>query len=139
MNDYNNILIKKTTNGETSNNLLTIDDVDFLHNDQLQWLQNSIADCGPDDKFVVITHHLPTPHLSHPKYARYETLNSAFYTNLLKTGVFDPRIKLWVCGHTHTKMQYTDPTSGIQFCVNPIGYSGENIDFSVMEYDIGRT
>ena len=132
MNDFYNIMINTSTNKKKP---LTVDDWDALHKDQLNWLKQSI-ESETLDKIIVITHHLPLQRLSHEKYAKYEKYSSAFFTDLSSSGVFNAKVKFWFCGHTHTKMQYTDPTTQTQFHVNPMGYTGENDKFEVLEVEI---
>lgn len=70
---------------------------------------------------VVVTHHLPTAKLIHPRY-KDSPINSAFYTNL--TDVLPiHKVKYWFCGHTHefSKTKILNTT----FVCNPMGYPEE--------------
>jgi predicted phosphodiesterase len=71
-------------------------------------------------KFIVISHHLPSYSLIHPKYLGSNVrLNSAFASEI--DVAKDERIVAWIAGHTHCCMQIG------KFYVNPIGYPGENL------------
>lgn len=132
INDSRCVLIESKTGKKK---IITLNDWDNLHLDQLNWLKQEI-ELEQSDKIVVITHHLPTPYLSHEKYRKYECYDSAFFTDLSTSGVFSNKIKLWVCGHTHTKMNYVEPKTGTQFHVNPLGYTGENSTYDVAEFEL---
>lgn len=131
--DFHTILMK-SKNGKFNN--FNINDWNNIHNDQLEWLKKSVEEASSDEKIVVITHHLPTQNLSHEKYKIYEKYNSAFYTDLSKSNIFNNKIKYWFCGHTHTKMSWTDPVSNINFHTNPLGYAGENNSFDILEINL---
>lgn len=113
--DYEHIYID-------SNKLLTCDGVNSLHTSQLNMLKGFIESHDESKKLIILTHHLPTPHLSHYKYKIYGSLYQAFYTDL--SDIFSDKITLWICGHTHTPMKYTH--NNTKFITNPIGYPNEN-------------
>lgn len=74
-----------------------------------------------DMPVVVITHHLPSKRLIHPRY-RDSDINSAFYTNL--TDILPMhKVKYWFCGHTHemSRVKILDT----MFICNPMGYPDE--------------
>lgn len=81
---------------------------------------------------VVITHHLPSRSLIHPKYLTPEMkpYNQWFYCDL--DYLFSERIKCWFYGHTHTPSK--DVIGGVPLLCNPIGYPGENkeLNFEAM-------
>jgi predicted MPP superfamily phosphohydrolase len=88
-----------------------------LFNTSITSLTNAL-ETKKDRKFVVISHHLPSYDLIHPKY-KYSGYNSAFASDV--KFVNDEHIVAWVAGHTHCPME-----SG-KFHVNPIGYPRENM------------
>lgn len=77
----------------------------------------------PQERWVVLSHHMPSMNLIDPQYYKYEGLNHAFASEI--TVAEDPRICAWVYGHTHTPQQ-----SGKFYC-NPIGYPGENKQYTL--------
>ncbi len=86
---------------------------------------NKILQTYPDNKFIVISHHLPSYSLIDPKYLHAKpSLNSAFASKILHA--YDKRIIAWIAGHTHKPLEQG------KFHVNPIGYKGENlkVDFN---------
>ncbi len=116
--------------------VITSDFITNLHRRQVQNLLNLIQETSKDlnAQIVIITHHLPIPELVHPKYQQYILINQAFVTYDLPDEIFDNRIKLWICGHTHTPMNVMK--KGIQFICNPVGYKGENSNPKVLVYEL---
>lgn len=116
LNDFNYIKVKFCK-------ALTFEQYNKFHQRDLKWLQDEINLTVSDgnSNFVVITHHLPSNQLIHPKYKihPYNDINSAFSTNL------DHMIqgKMWIAGHTHN--QITKNINGTQVVVNPFGYANE--------------
>jgi len=78
----------------------------------------------PEHPTVVVTHHVPTSKLIHPKFYN-SPANSAFSTNIFDTLVLK-NVKYWFCGHTHESMitSYGDTKA----VVNPLGYRFEKKD-----------
>lgn len=98
---------------------LTIGNVQSAYNTYLAMLQNAMA-ANPDKTFVVVSHHLPSYQLVHPRYFELQTrINSAFASEIPREIVDDPRILAWFAGHSH------EPCESGKFHVNPIGYPGE--------------
>jgi len=103
---------------------LTPEVSNIIHNNDVEFLKDNItSDC------VIITHHLPTDLLIDSKYKIYGELNHAFYTNL--EHIFTDKIKLWVCGHTHTPKKCE--INNIKCIANPIGYENENSNSKIVE------
>lgn len=130
LNDFNYIKMKFCK-------ALTFEDYNQFHQRDLKWLQEelylTVLDANPN--FVVITHHLPSNQLVHPKYkvSPYNDINSAFSTNL------DHIIqgKLWIAGHTHCPI--TKIINGTPVVVNPFGYASEclyaGMNETIVEFD----
>jgi len=86
-------------------------DQDFLH-----------QTVSTDD--VVITHHLPTFHSVHPKFAG-NALNVFFVCDQEQL-IKNRHPRLWCFGHTHESMRYT--IHGTEIICNPFGYAGYEIN-----------
>ncbi len=69
---------------------------------------------------IVITHHLPSPTLIHPKYAN-SPLNSCYASPCLESMLLTPSI--WFYGHSHIK--YIKDFKHTKCCINALGYPGE--------------
>ena len=75
-------------------------------------------------KEICVTHHLPIKELVHPKYINF---NNKFYCNDFINEDFLNTIHMWVCGHSHTKMDFKH--KACHFKLNPFGYMGEDTDY----------
>lgn len=110
-------------------NEMTINKMNSMHKESKDYIKSMIQQCEEDNKkIIMITHHLPSFSLNHPKYIQYKNYNQCFSSHsddLIK----DP-VKCWIFGHTHAEM--TMNINNIPCVVNPIGYPGENakIDFN---------
>ena len=69
---------------------------------------------------IVLTHHLPTYTLIHPKYEGHP-LNYCFATNLEE--MIQSPIRGWLCGHSHTASEVE--INAVKCALNPFGYPGE--------------
>lgn len=97
-----------------------------LHRKHVAWLSGQIRDpeTQPD---IVITHHLPSFRLIHPKY-RGSQINSCFASDTIgQTLLAKPT--LWCAGHSHAFVRMNigsrNTTEQCEFLVNPLGYPNE--------------
>lgn len=91
------------------------------HETDKKWLSDEIVKAKKaQENMIVLTHHLPTYKLIHPKYEGHP-LNYCFATNL-ETMMESP-ILGWLCGHSHTACEVE--INGIKCGLNPYGYPGE--------------
>jgi Icc-related predicted phosphoesterase len=74
------------------------------------------AETRPGD--IVITHHLPSPRSTHPKYAG-DPLNAYFVCDLDDV-IERSQPALWIHGHTHESMDYQ--AGHTRVTCNPYGY-----------------
>jgi Icc-related predicted phosphoesterase len=98
-----------------------IDGYRFIQSKLLESMDVSELNPNPEP-VVVVTHHLPTRKLIHPKFYDFSG-NSAFYSNVLDSLKITPNCLLWFCGHTH-EFGITNLPNG-KCIANPIGYPGE--------------
>lgn len=109
-----------------------INDFNHVFESKIDYLERFIGDyqyirselykaVETDNKVVVVTHHLPSYSLIHPRFHN-DPINTAFYSNVVSKLPMS-RIKYWFCGHTHefSKAKYGD---AVLVC-NPMGYPGE--------------
>lgn len=107
---------------EASPDLFTPDDSAQLFRRHAAWLESrlAVAHAGPT---VVITHHAPSRHSIHPRFAD-SLLNACFVsdaTHLLGA----ERVSLWIHGHTHDSFDHQ--VNGTRVVCNPRGYSRAGI------------
>jgi Icc-related predicted phosphoesterase len=76
----------------------------------------------PDQKFVVVGHHAPSPLSIHPRYADDTIMNGGYSSNLNEFILDHPQIRLWTHGHTHHNFDYMIGTTRV--VCNPRGYIG---------------
>ena len=104
--------------------LLTPEDTTRLFAASSRWLDAELDRpfAGPT---VVITHHAPTLHSIHPRFAG-SPINAAFVSDaawLLRGG----RARLWIHGHTHDSFDYR--VDGTRVLCNPRGYvKGDEVE-----------
>ncbi len=91
-----------------------------LFAEQYAWLASVLEEPfeGPT---VVITHHAPTPHSIHPRFAD-SPVNPAFVSDC--TALMG-RAVLWIHGHTHNSFDYM--VAGTRVVCNPRGYCPEGV------------
>lgn len=107
------------------------DDINILHIDHERWLRNELSKNTHDS--VVITHHIPSYGLIHPKFS-YSMINDGFCSNM--DHIFDHKINFWIYGHSHETTKCTIKNT---YCAsNPGGYPGEDkiTDFCIEVIEI---
>jgi hypothetical protein len=126
LSDYRYIAVEKKGVGEERQvRPLEPSDTDRWHHEDATWLHREIQENASIGRpTIVITHHLPTYQLISAQYHQ-SPINFCFASdcrNLLR----DP-VRAWICGHTHTAMNYTAETrrGHILLGVNPRGYPEE--------------
>lgn len=84
---------------------------------------------------VVVTHHIPyrTLAVSRPGDAIWTKLNGSFVNTLLET-IVDPKIKLWIYGHTHFRGMHD--INGQTYLCNARGYRRENPSWEPIIIDV---
>jgi hypothetical protein len=106
------------------------------HNDYLAahiqdelWLQEALA--ALDGPTVVLTHHLCTAALIHPRFAACSNTGFATPLHALLERHAD-KIKLWFCGHSHESREVQGP-GGMVLALSPLGYPGEEKDARLLD------
>jgi len=114
MNDVRQIYISEGENAMP-------EDMREWHTKDKEWLTNEIEKAGKaQEDLIVLTHHLPSYKLIHPKYEGHP-LNFCFAVNLEKMMVSP--VRGWLCGHSHTACEVE--INGVKCGLNPFGYPGE--------------
>ena len=85
-----------------NNKFATLQDLNKFHENDVKWLENTLRDIRQDKHIVVITHHLPTFKLMHPKYKKAKNLDK-YYTDL--EYLIKKPILAWIGGHSHCNME----------------------------------
>jgi predicted phosphodiesterase len=113
MRDFSRIRVR-----EASAEIFTPDDSASLFRHNSAWLQSRLAadHAGPT---VVITHHAPSRHSIHPRFAD-SLLNVCFVSDASHLMRAD-RVSLWIHGHTHDSFDHC--VNGTRVVCNPRGYA----------------
>ena len=87
------------------------------------WLEDRLAKAhaGPT---VVITHHAPSRHSIHPRFAG-SLLNACFVSDAQHLLRAD-RVSLWIHGHTHDSFDHR--VNGTRVVCNPRGYTRQGVN-----------
>ena len=119
MNDYRVIVNEKRNYGK-----LKVADTNERHYKFKEALKNFLM--MSDKEAVVITHHLPTFAVVDQRYVN-DPLTPAYATELSDIIVDNPRVKLWVHGHSHGPCDMI--IGDTRVFRNPRGYPGQRKDF----------
>ena len=101
---------------------LNSDYVDLMYYQNVEFIEEELKKLkDTKSKVLVITHHMPSYQLIHPKYIG-SSINF-LYTSNLDHLFKDYKIDAWICGHSHSpnKIQINNT----KVLLNPIGYPGE--------------
>ncbi len=108
---------------ESSPEIFTPEDSVRLFRQHSAWLERRLAEChaGPT---VVITHHAPSRHSIHPRFAD-SLLNACFVSDAAHLLRAD-RVSLWIHGHTHDSFDHQ--VNGTRVVCNPRGYARAGVN-----------
>lgn len=99
----------------------TVHDMIAIHQEQKTALEDALM-TKHDGPTVVVTHHLPSYNLCHPRFGT--SINGGFASECTDLMYGDDAPKVWIFGHTHdTRRQVIGDT--LVVC-NPKGYKGEH-------------
>ena len=115
MNDYHTI-----RNDGAGYRKLQPTDTLHRHDRSLAYIKNVVANAPSDNKVVVVTHHSPSFQSCHAMYKDDSIMNGAFHNELSDYILDQPRINLWVHGHTHNYCDYM--IGDTRVVCNPRGY-----------------
>jgi Icc-related predicted phosphoesterase len=90
------------------------------HNKMLDYIRLTTED--KSKKYVVVTHHAPTPLSIAKCYKEDRLMNGAFHSDLSEFIMDRPQIKLWTHGHMHNVSDYV--VGETRVVCNPRGYVG---------------
>jgi len=100
----------------------TVQDYQKAFRDDYAWLCRELT----PPPTVIITHHLPTKRLIHPRF-RDSSFHSGFVTDILEPmdekGLLTPLTRYWFCGHSHERVKVN--FGELTLYLNPLGYPHE--------------
>ena len=121
MNDFQ--LIKNSNRGVSGGGYISrwsVEDSVEDHKKMLDYINISTQD--KSKKYIVVTHHAPTPLSIGSQYRNDYLMNGAFHSDLSEFIVDKPQIKLWTHGHMHDPSDYLVEETRV--VCNPRGYIG---------------
>ncbi len=83
-----------------------------------------VVDSDPTKKYVVVSHHAPTPLSIHERYKNEFYMNGGYHSNLAEFILDRPQIVLWTHGHMHDPFDYM--MGDTRIVCNPRGYKGHD-------------
>lgn len=118
------------------------DEMEHLFERNRTWLTRHLQQPSASTSMptVVITHHAPSPHSIHPRFAG-SPLNACFVSDC-EALMGHEKVQLWIHGHTHNSFDYL--VNGTRVICNPRGYMVdgklENPDFDpLLTITVGKT
>lgn len=121
---YDNMMVDRGLNDfrliRNGQERFTVHDMIKLHREQKAKIDTLLKEPF-DGKSIVITHHMPSYRLCHPRFGA--EINGGFAANCDDILAYDHAPALWIHGHTH------DSGDGVlwktRIVCNPAGYRGE--------------
>jgi Icc-related predicted phosphoesterase len=112
-----NLVVERIDHYEKASKFSVEDSIED-HNKMVDYV--NIVTTDKDKKYVVVTHHAPSP-LSIAECYKHDTLmNGAFHSDLSQFIEDRPQIKLWTHGHMHNNSNYW--IGDTRVVCNPRGY-----------------
>lgn len=98
------------------------DDYISKHLEDVEWLKS--LDLSSSHPKIIITHHLPSSKLCHPRF-KFSEYERYFYTPEIAEEILENavNVKYWLCGHTHENVSCIIKNTHVM--ANPVGYPGE--------------
>ena len=133
MNDFQ---IIKNSNRESKDGWTSIWSALDAYEDHQKFLEFALNELhNPDNqKVVMVTHHCPSDICVPEKYKGDTTMNPGYVSNLENFILNHPKIKTWVCGHSHRRLDAMIGSTRI--LMNCRGYKGreEMADYFELKY-----
>jgi predicted phosphodiesterase len=99
-----------------------VDDMMEIAKEQKQIIKEKLQ--ASEAKKIVITHHMPSYALCHPRFGH--AINGGFANNCDDIINSDFAPDIWICGHTHDTFDRV--LNNTRFICNPLGYRFEQTD-----------
>jgi len=90
------------------------------HTNSLNYISAQLEQAG--DRVVVVSHHAPSYQSIDTRYRDHREMNGGYASDLSNLMLDNPKIKLWVHGHTHSPHNYVIGDTTV-IC-HPRGYVG---------------
>lgn len=136
MNDFQ---IIKNSNRKSDEYLTSIWSPKDAYKDHLEFLEFSKKELSDENnrKMVMVTHHCPSSICIPEKYRGDVTMNPGYVSNLEDFILDNPKIKAWVCGHSHRRLE--GMIGSTEILMNCRGYYGREEmadDFELKYFEV---
>ena len=101
--------------------IFTVADMQSMHRSMRADIETFLKDTSSGMKNVVVTHHMPSYRLCHPRFGDYINGGVAANCDAILSSDYAPA--LWINGHTHDRISTKLWNTRIE--CNPSGYRGE--------------
>jgi Icc-related predicted phosphoesterase len=137
MNDFQ---IIKNTNKVLKDGYLTpifsANDAYKEHQDFMNFIKEELSK-EDTKKVVMVTHHCPSSICIPEKYRGDTTMNPGYVSNLEDFILDNPKIKAWICGHSHRRLDaMIGSTNIIMNCRGYNGYESMADDFELKYFEV---
>jgi predicted phosphodiesterase len=106
----------------------SVENLVALHENHSTWILERLKYLESiHKKAIVLTHHLPTSLIIHPKYIGNP--NNYLYYSELTEHLDNPSLKAWICGHSHSVSRIIY-RKGVKVMMNCKGYPRENTGYT---------
>ena len=109
--------------GDLGSDLFTPADSVTLFERHADWIDRQLQSQHTEPT-VVITHHAPSRHSIHPRFA--DSLLTACFVSDAEHLLGADRVQLWIHGHTHDSFDYS--VNGTRVVCNPRGYAKDGVN-----------
>jgi len=99
------------------------------HRESVKYINQCLLNAT--DKVVIVGHHAPSFQSIDPRYRALREMNGAYASDLSDLMLDNPKIKLWIHGHTHSPHDYM--IGDTRVLCNPRGYVG--VERTIQEED----
>jgi Icc-related predicted phosphoesterase len=100
------------------------------HADSLRYISDQLSRAS-DRRVVMVSHHAPSFRSIDPRYRAQREMNGGYASDLSNLILDNPKIKLWIHGHTHSPHDYM--IGDTRVLCNPRGYVG--VERTIQEED----
>ncbi len=106
----------------------SLEEMNEMHYTNRDYIRSVIAESKAEQKrIIMITHHVPSYQLNHPKYANRSKYFQCFSSH--SDDLIVEPVVCWIFGHTHSTMEKY--INNIYCCANPLGYPSENMNVNL--------
>lgn len=136
MNDFQIVKNSNDNHEGRFENIFSPKDAYNDHKEFMSFVNKELSN-EANKKVVMVTHHCPSSICIPEKYAGQTVMNPGYVSNLEDFILDNPKIKTWVCGHSHRTLEATiGPTEVLMNCRGYIGREAMANDFELKYFEL---